>query len=132
MDDGAGQVNRAIAAMLIAIYGLAISFLAYFMFMWDNKGTKSIWDKSITDWVVTIWLAVASLFVWIAVIKCASPKYIKSTFIYVLGAILFMHLLIVLSQAKNEAIYYLGGPHLFLGVGLYLWWRSVVHANSKP
>ena len=118
--------------MLIAIYGLAISFLAYFTFMWDNKGAKSIWDKSITDWAVTIWLAVVSLVVWFAVIKCASPKYNKPTFIYVLGAILFMHFNIVISQAQNEAIYYLGAPHLFLGVGLYLWWRSIAHANSKP
>ena len=132
MDDGAGQVNRIIAAIFIAIYGVAISLLAYFMFMWDNKGTKSIWDKSVTDWAVTIWLAVASPIVWFAVIKCASPKYIKSTFIYVLGVILSVHFLAVLSQAKNEAIYYLGAPHLFLGVGLYLWWRSVGHANSKP
>ena len=132
MEDAAGQVKRIIASILIAIYGLAISFLTYFMFMWDNKGTKSIWYKSITDWSVTIWLALASLIVWLAVIKCATPKYKKLTLVYILGAVFVVHLLAVVFQAKNGAIYYLGVPHLFLGVGLYLWWRSVGYAKEKP
>jgi uncharacterized membrane protein YqhA len=132
MKDAARQLKKRIAAILIAIYGLAISFLTYFMFMWDNKGTKSIWDKSITDWAVTIWLAVASLIVWLAVIKCTSNKYINATLIYVLGAIFVVHLLAVMFQAENEAIYYLGIPHLFLGAGLYLWWSAEGNAKAKP
>ena len=132
MKDSAERVKRGIAATLIAIYGLAISFLTYFMFMWDNKGTKSIWDKSIVDWAVTIWLALASLIVWLAVIKCASTKYIKTSLLYVLGVIFVAHLLAVALQAENEAVYYLSVPHLFLGAGLYLWWRSVGYANAKP
>ena len=132
MEDDVGRVKRIIAAVLISIYGIAISFLAYFMFMWDNKGAKSIWDKSITDWVVTTWLVVASLIVWVGVIKCASTAYKKTTLVYVLGAVFIAHLLTVLFQTKNEAIYYLGAPHLFLGAGLYLWWSLVGYEKSKP
>lgn len=132
MEDNHGDVKRTIAAILISIYGLAISFLTYFMFMWDNKGTRSIWDKSTTDWAVTTWLAVASSIVWFAVIKCSSTKYVKTTLVYVLGTVFIVHSLAVAFHAENEAIYYLGAPHLFLGVGLYLWWRSVNHAKAKP
>lgn len=117
--------------MLLAVYGLAISFLTYFMFMWDNKGEKSNWDKSIIDWTVTIWLAVASLVVWYAVIKCASTKYIQLSLLYVLAVIFVAHLLVVAIQAQNGAIFYLGAPHLFLGLGLYLWWRSIGNAKAK-
>ncbi|EAT13600.1 hypothetical protein HF888_09160 [Bermanella marisrubri] len=132
MEDSAGRIKRTIAAMLIAGYGLAISFLTYFMFMWDNKGAKSIWDKSIIDWAVTIWLAVASLVVWYAVIKCASTKYIQLSLLYVLAVIFVAHLLVVAIKAEDEAIYYLGSPHLFLGLGFYLWWRSIGNAKKRP
>ncbi|WP_461480703.1 hypothetical protein [Porticoccus sp.] len=131
MEDSAGRIKRTIAAMLIAVYGLAISFLTYFMFMWDNKGAKSIWDKSIIDWAVIIWLIAASLVVWYAVIKCVSTKYIRLSVLYVLAVIFIAHLLMMAIQAQNEAIYYLGAPHLFLGLGLYLWWRSVGNAKAK-
>lgn len=131
MEDSAGRAKRTIASMLLAVYGLAISFLTYFMFMWDNKGEKSNWDKSIIDWTVTIWLAVASLVVWYAVIKCASTKYIQLSLLYVLAVIFVAHLLVVAIQAQNGAIFYLGAPHLFLGLGLYLWWRSIGNAKAK-
>lgn len=100
------------------------------MFSWDNKGTISVWDKSTSDWAILIWLAVASIIVWLGVAKCSSLKYKGKFFLYLLCTILFLHALVVIFTAKNEAIYYLGIPHLFLALGIYIWWFAIENTDK--
>ena len=68
------KLKQYIAAFFISLYGAAITIVTLFAIGWDNKGAKSIWDKSADDWLFTIWLSIATVIVWHSVAKCVGGK----------------------------------------------------------
>jgi len=77
-----------------------------------------------TDWAFIVWLFIASLLIWLGVFKCVSSIYINKALIFVLSLIFIVHFTFIALGSSDEALVYLGTPHLFLGAGLYLWWSS--------
>ena len=132
MEYNLSQIKRITVSILLAIYGLAITLVLLFALMWDNKGAKSMWDKSIQDWQYIVWLAAICFIVWFSVYKCLSTVYTSTKLIVALFLIAIINLYLVEIWSYSEASLYLGTPHFLLFVGLYLWWDTINHEITKP
>ena len=123
-------IGRIIAALFISVCGLALSALTLFVFFWDNKGAKSIWDKSAADWLFFAYLFLAACIIWYAALQCITAKDEVAVFWLSIGILLF-HLCAIPYLVQGVGNMYLGVPNLSLGIGLWIWYRAMQHHNRS-
>jgi NADH:ubiquinone oxidoreductase subunit 6 (subunit J) len=107
---------RVAAFLSIAVYAVALSFLTYMMLMWDNKGTRSIWEKDFTDWVIITWLFVATTIVFTSLALLATRNRNQPFFFQLVVIVFVVNSIGVLFSLQGEPI--LAIPQVVLGAGI--------------
>jgi hypothetical protein len=120
-NENINRIWRKVSGILIGLYGIALAALTVFSFLWDNKGAKSVWDKSVIDWLFVIWLLIATTLVFYCAAYCYTKKGNSRFPLFIVGVIFLAHLLFVLVEAQGDALSYLGIPHVFIGLGFMMW-----------
>ena len=120
----ANLLLHRISGILVGLYGLALLILFLFAFFWNNKGATSIWEKSYADWLLVIWLAIASITILYGAVYCLSKKTKTRLPLLVVGVVILVNVILLVARSSGEAVMYLGVPHLIAGLGFVLWLAS--------
>ena len=122
--------ERNSAAFIFMFYALAVFSMAIFVLMWDNKGTKSFWDKNFNDWLTLIWLLSVTLISFLSAMHCYIKKHLNYILLICLVTALVVNMSYVFSWDQEQPLLYYGLVHGLVLIGCGLWWHSS-HA-TKP
>ena len=110
---------RQISGFILSLYGIALSFLFIFSLFWDNKGAKSIWDKSTEDWITVGWFGISLIVVFYGAFVCMSNK--RRAFILFWLVVCIVTVNIYLFVLLAQTVSYFSVPHLIVALSVVLW-----------
>ena len=117
---------RIISIALIFFYGVLHSAALAFIFLWDNKGASTIWEKSIHDWFIVLWLFVSGAVIWISIFKIVFRAIKSKNYIYLMGLIVVVQLVYLFLTVGVDGGMNIFIPSVILGSGVALQFVSRV------
>lgn len=123
---------RTVGSIALALYGVAVAFVALFVAAWDNKGAN-VWyeGKGSLTWLVVLWLSFSSILAFVASWRCLMDIADRPRFrTHVVASASVNGVLVAVGMFGSWGMLpYFAGPLLLGFCGLWLW--AQVHFHDE-
>lgn len=126
-DNEVSKADDLFAAFFIGIYAVFYFLIFHFILTWDNKGTQSMWAKSMLDWSILLAMLFIGIFILVSIYKIYIGARETKFYWWFLATLLVAQSLYLVIETDVFSTWYMSIPSIFLGIGL---WVSRKHIGS--